>query len=133
MIARNDMMAVLIEACPSFMPQWKAFQEEWRQEAELPEYVALADLARHLIGLLERADTSAFPALFAAVEQLQVEGDHYVQEATTIGLLKSLQNLHLHRKGTEPENFRPYLGPVSVKWWDKVYRFWREGELLTDD
>jgi hypothetical protein len=133
-IAKDDMMGVLLAACPSFAPQWQAFQDEWRDEAhDLPLYLVLADFARHLIGMVERGETSALPAVFTAVEHLHVEGEHYVREAATIGLLEGLQNLNLHKCGTEPEQFRPYLGPVSERWWDKLYGFWERGELLVDD
>lgn len=134
MIAKEEMMAVLLDACPSFTPQWQAFQDEWKNEADDPPlYLALAVLARHLIGMMERGDTHSLPAVFATVERLHVEGEHFVREAATVGLLEGLQNLNLHPNGTDPEQFRSYLGPVSERWWDKLYRFWRNGELLTDD
>lgn len=134
MIAKDDMMGVLHEACPAFAPRWEAFQEEWRAEADdLPLYLVLADFVRHLIGLVEQCQTAGLPAVFAAVERLHVEGDHYVREAATVGLLENLQNLNLHTGGTDPEQFRQYLGPVSARWWDKLSRFWEHGELLTDD
>lgn len=134
MIAKDDMMGVLLDVCPSFAPQWEAFQDEWREAADdLPLYLVLADFARHLIGLLERGETAGLPALFAAVERLHVEGEHCVREAATVGLLEALQNHNLHKNGTDPEQFRPYLGSDSARWWDKLYRFWEHGELLTDD
>jgi hypothetical protein len=134
MIAKDDMMGILLDACPSFAPQWEAFRGEWREEAaDLPLFLVLADFARHLIGLLERGEMAVLPAAFAAVERLHVEGDHCVREAATVGLLEALQNLNLHPRGTEPEQFRPYLGAESARWWDKLYRFWQRGELLTDD
>jgi hypothetical protein len=133
MITKNDMMEVLIESCPSFRPQWEAFQTEWPEAADRPLYIILADFARHLIGMVERNETSALPAIFVAVERLHVEGEHYVREAATVGLLEDLQNHSLHPNGTEPEQFRTYLGPVSARWWEKLYRFWNHGELLTDD
>ena len=67
MIAKNDMMGVLLGACPSFVPQWKAFQEEWRDETDDPPlYLALAEFARHLIGKLEERETAELPAVFVA-------------------------------------------------------------------
>jgi hypothetical protein len=89
--------------------------------------------ARHLIGMVERREVGDLPALFAAVERLQVEGDHYLREAATVGLLEGLQNLNLHPNGTAPDEFRPYLGEQSARWWDKLNQFWQQGEMLTDD
>lgn len=99
----------------------------------MPLYLVLADFARHLIRLVERGETAGLPAAFAAVERLQIEGEHYVQEAVTVGLLESLQNLNLHPNGTNPEQFRPFLGPESARWWDKLVQFWHYGKPLTDD
>ncbi|HKB39482.1 MAG TPA: hypothetical protein VKD72_23800 [Gemmataceae bacterium] len=132
MIAKDDMIGVLLDACPSFAPRWQAYLDEWEEAADPPLYRALAEFAQHLIGMLERGETAGFPAVFAAVERLHVEGEHYVREAAIVGLLEDLQNLNLH-SATKPEQFREYLGPVSARWWDKLYRFWDHGELLTDD
>jgi hypothetical protein len=132
MIAKADMMGVLVEACPSFAPHWEAFQDEWREEADPPLYLSLSDFARHLIGMSERGEATGLSAAFAAVELLHREGDPYVREAATVGLLEALQNRNLHTNGTSPDLIRPYLGPVSARGWDELNRFWEGGERLTD-
>jgi hypothetical protein len=129
MITRHDMMPLMIEACPSFESKWRDFQEYWREEPDLPLYLALSELARHLIEMLARNDVGSFPKIFAVVERWHIEGNPYVAEAATVGLLEDLENTNLH-ESTEPEGFRPYLLPVSAKWWDKLYAFWERGELL---
>ena len=131
-ISKDEMMPLFLKSCPSFQPSWDEFLREWGQDADLPHYLALAALARHLIAMLEQSDTSTFPLIFDVVERLQVEGEHYVKVAATVGLLESLQNTGLHAN-TEPEQFRPFLKPESEKWWDKLYGFWERGELLTGD
>jgi hypothetical protein len=98
----------------------------------LPLYLALSKLARHLIGMLAAGETQSFPAIFAVVERWHMEGDPYVKNAATVGLLEDIQNSGLHET-TMPEQFRPWLGAVSTKWWDKLYDFWERGKLLTDD
>ncbi|HEV3146704.1 MAG TPA: hypothetical protein VGZ47_22650 [Gemmataceae bacterium] len=132
MITKVEMMAVLVGACPSFERHWQAFRDEWRDEADLPLYLVLGDFARHLIAQLERGQTADFADVFAAIERIYVDGDGYVQEAATLGLLEDMQNLGLHQT-TKPEQFQKYLGPVSKRWWDKLNRFWDHGELLADD
>ena len=122
------MMDVLLEACPSFRPTWESFLDEWEDSADdLPHYLALADVARHLIGMLEQSEIATFPAIFQAVERLVTEGEHYVAEAAVVGLLEDLQNRNLHT-ATEPMQFRPFLGPDSVVAWDELYKFWRTGQ-----
>jgi hypothetical protein len=124
----------LLEADPSFEPTWRGLIAEWADEGatELPAYLVLADLARHIIGKLEQGETASFPAIFNVVEQWQLQGDDYVREAATIGLLEDLQNTNLHDT-TQPLNFERWLLPESKRWWNKVERFWSNGELITDD
>ena len=124
------MFSPLLDACPSFRPVWEKFIGEWKEEKEgLPIYLALSEVAQHLILLLQRGKTESFPRIFQIVEQWHTEGDSYVKEAATVGLLEDLQNSNLH-ENTEPEQFRRFLGPESEKWWDKLNEFWEEGEPL---
>jgi hypothetical protein len=133
MITKDEMMQPLLMACPSFQPTWESFLKEWRDgTTDLPIYLALSDLARHLVGMLARNDTSTFPAVFDVVEQWHNHGDPYVKEAATVGLLEDLQNKSIHAS-TTPEQLRVFLGPLSAKWWDKLYGFWERGEPLRDD
>jgi hypothetical protein len=132
MIVRSGMMQLLLDACPSFQPQWQAFIDEWKDEHELPLYLALGDLAHHLIAMLAAGDTARFPEIFAVVERWHVEGDAFVREAATIGLLEDLQNDGLH-EGTDPTQFEQFLLPESRKWWRKLERFWSRGEIMRDN
>jgi hypothetical protein len=123
-IAKGEMVGVLLDACPSFAPAWDEFLSDWQDERnDLPLYLALGDLARHLCALLAVGKTETFPAVFAAVERLITEGDSYVEEAIVIGLLEGLQNANLHT-GTTPEQFRPFLGPEGACFWDALNEFW---------
>jgi len=129
-IKKDQMFSPLLDACPSFRPVWEKFIGEWKEEKEgLPIYLALSEVAQHLILLLQRGKTESFPRIFQIVEQWHTEGDSYVKEAATVGLLEDLQNSNLH-ENTEPEQFRRFLGPESEKWWDKLNEFWEEGEPL---
>jgi hypothetical protein len=60
-----------------------------------PLYLALSELARHLIEMLARDDLASFPAIFAVIEHWLVEGVPYVVEAATVGLLEDLQKQRL--------------------------------------
>jgi hypothetical protein len=136
MITGETMFDPLLEACSSFLPAWQAHLAEYADlhaEGHAMHYLALADLARHLIGLKADGRTEAFPEIFAVVERWHIEGDHYVREAATVGLLEDLQNTNLHERGTQPDDFVPWLQPVSLRWWRKVEAFWEEGILLSED
>lgn len=133
MIDRSEMFAPLLEADPTFEPRWRDFVVEYADEPELPLYIALDELAQHLIARQLSADTQGFDMVFNVVERWHTEGDAYVTEAAAIGFLESLQN-HLggndRRKdveGVRASDFEPYLGPETLRWWEKLYRYW-EGE-----
>jgi hypothetical protein len=128
-ITRSEMVPLMLAVCPSFDGKWKEFLDYWRDENAPPLYLALSELARHLIGMLAEQDVESFPAVFAVVERWHVEGEPYVAEAASVGLLEDLQNEGLHRS-TKPEQFRPYLLPESAKWWDKLNEFWERGTPL---
>jgi len=114
------MIPLLVEACPSF----QSVLEEHRKyyDEEIP-YVVLGDFARHLLQLHQQHQAEVFPTVARVIERLHVEGDHYVQEAATIGLLEGIQNVW-GNEGTDPELFVRHLLPVSAKWWQSLNDFW---------
>ena len=119
-------MGVMLDACPSFTPTWQSFLDQWRGEDDLPLYVVLGDLARHLIGLAERGESAELPAAFRVVERWHLEGDEYVRTAATVGLLEGLQNYNLHTGATDPAQFRAMLGLESARRWDDLAASWNE-------
>jgi hypothetical protein len=132
MIDRANMMELIIVACPGFAPTFDTFLAEWADETELPYYLALGDFSEYLIKLLENDERNELSAAFKIVEQLHVDGDKYVCEAATIGILENLQNSNLHKR-TEPDQFVEFLRPVALKYWHKVMDFWKNGKIITDD
>lgn len=117
------MFDVLLEVDPTFQPVWEAFADKWRDQTELPLYLALGDLARHVIGKLEGGQVRELQHIFAVVERWLADGDELVREATTIGLLEDLQNRNLH-KTTSPDQLKQWLGLRSAAQWIEVERFW---------
>jgi hypothetical protein len=132
MIDQKEMMRTIVAACPDFATRYDEFIAEWRDELEIPYYLALADFARQLITLLERGLRQQLDMAFSAIERLHTDGDKYVRKAATIGILESLQNTNLHSR-TEPEQFVEFLRPVSLRYWRKVEDFWNDGTAITDD
>lgn len=132
MVDRVAMMESFIVACPGFAPTFDTFLTEWAEEPELPYYLALGDFSRYLIKLLENDQRNELSAAFKMIEQLHVDGDRYVREAATIGILENLQNTNLHGP-TKPDQCLEFLGPVSLKYWCKVTNFWENGTIITED
>ena len=108
------MFDVLLEVDPTFQPVWDAFLDKWRDQIELPLYLALGDLARHVVGKLASGRTDELLQIFTVVERWLANGDELVQEAATIGLLEDLQNLNLH-KSTSPDQLKQWLGPLAAR------------------
>jgi hypothetical protein len=131
-ITELTMMVPLLEACPSFAPQWTEFLEEWSTSDDKPLYIVLGTLACHCVAMLAAGDVAGLSRVFAVVERWHLEGDSFVKQAATIGFLETLQNTNIH-ESTTPEQFEPFLLPESSRWWRKVERFWEYGELITDD
>lgn len=127
---RSNMFEPLLQADPSFRGKWEKFQEEHRSDDKLPLYLALSELACHLIQDLETGNTHRFGAVFDVVERWHINGDRYVKEAATVGLLEDLQNGNLHRK-TRSDDFLPWLQPETLTWWTKVHEFWATGKPIT--
>jgi hypothetical protein len=124
-IERNGVMPLLLAACPSFETPWQAYVSGPVYESDLL-YIHLAEFARHLVDLKRREQTAEFPDVFAAVERLHLEGDPYVAEAATIGLLEGIQNI-AGNTGVAPESFVRYLEPESSRWWRRLNDFWAGG------
>jgi rSAM/selenodomain-associated transferase 1 len=120
MIARDEVMPLLVAACPSFAKPWDEYRSGPLYEAE-QLYLHLGEFAVHLVGLLARGETGELPSVFAAIERVHVEGDPEAREAATIGLLEGIQNV----AGDAARGFEQYLGPESARWWSELNRFWK--------
>jgi hypothetical protein len=121
MITKEQVMPLLLNACPSFSKRWEEHRAFYEDEELL--YVDLGEFAHHLVELLKANHTEEFPTVFEIIERLHLEGDHYVKEAATIGMLESIQNV-AGNSGVEPDEFVEYLKPQSVKWWRQLNDFW---------
>jgi hypothetical protein len=67
MIGKNEMFEPMLLACSIFVP---AFLNEWDDsKEELPYYVALGDLARHLVEQIDAGATENFEAVFNVVDR----------------------------------------------------------------
>jgi hypothetical protein len=119
-MTQDQIIPLLIESCPSF----RALGDEHRQEhGEEILYVLLGSFARHLLQLHRQDQTEVFSAVAEAIERMHIEGDSYVREAATIGLLEGIQNVWSN-EGVDPELFARDLLPESARWWQSLQAFW---------
>lgn len=131
MITRADMFLSVLQADLTFVPIWKAFVEQWHDE-ELPTYLALSELAVHLVQKLESGQTDNLCAVFGAVENWITAGDTYVREAAIVGLVEDLQNRNLY-SSCNPSDFHRWLMPETARAWKKVENFWSDGNAISLD
>lgn len=125
MIERDEVIPLLLEACPSFAPVWAEMEVANDDDDDRLHYLDASAFARHLGALWLAGDLHEMPAVFAVIERLVVDGDHYVSELAVIGYLEDLQTAPADRFRLDPEvAFAPFLGPVSRRWWDRLNRFW---------
>lgn len=108
------MLPMLVKACPTFADKWEIHKQEYHDEENFLPYIALMEFNSHLIELYKTGITEEFPEIFTIVERLHTDGEHYVREAATIGLLEGIQN-QLGNAGRDPEVFREYLLPVTAE------------------
>lgn len=116
-ITKEKMLPMLIEACPSFTDKWNEHKQEYYDEEDFLPYIALGEFTRHLTELYHQNQTAEFDKVFELVATLHIDGDDYVREAATIGLLEGLL-------GEDAEYFAQHLRPVSLKWWNELNKFW---------
>ena len=121
MIEKKDAMQILVDACPSFRESWSAHVGEHRNDLL---YVAAGEFASHLLLLQEGQVISELRAVGKAIERLHVEGDSWVKEFATIGVLEGIQNAWSH-SAADLQSFVSYLGPESLRWWNGVNEFWQ--------
>lgn len=122
MIAKQEVIPILLKASPAFRKTLDAHPTK-----ELL-YSVLGDFAGHLLDLYKAGQYDTLKTVGIAIEELHLNGDNYVREVATIGLLEGIQNVWGNSK-VDPELFKPYLLPTSVRWWDELNSFWN-GERL---
>lgn len=115
----------MLDACPSFATKWpEAEADNAHREGRL-YYLDAGDFIRHIVELRQHNQTTEFDGIFRAIERMVTEGDDYVRNLGVIGYLEGLQMASVTKAGIDPEvEFRPRLGPVSERWWDRINRFW---------
>jgi len=128
-INRSGALALMLEVCPGAGRAWQEHEREWGGEAA--PYLGMAVFSRYLVDMMTEGETTTFPAVFAAVEQLINEGDEEVQDFAFVGFLESLQN---QASWTEQgaDAFLPWLNPSTREAWHELQTLWDGKDGLAD-
>jgi hypothetical protein len=119
----DDIIPLLLEACPSFQPGWDEHLRSWKGEKR-GHYIDTSPLAQHVVDRVEAGDMACARAALAVVERLLEHGDDETQTIAVVGILESLQNVAGNR-GHDPEIFLPSLGPRTATEWENLNESWR--------
>jgi hypothetical protein len=117
MITKEQVIPMILEACPSFQESW-----EKSDDKELP-YVIMGDLARHLLKQYRNQQTCEFNPLCEVIERLHADGDDEVREFATVGILEGVQTVWGHSE-IDPDKFTAFLLPESQKAWSELNDCW---------
>jgi len=129
MITKEDLLDLLIESSKQFkeIAKKELSGEEFTlwidKDGTILGYIVLGDYAHHIIELYQKHETEEFHKIFDLIEKLHIDGDAYVKEAATIGILEGIQNIAMSNK-VDPEVFVPFLRPQSLKFWRSLNDFW---------
>ncbi|MEM6885911.1 MAG: hypothetical protein AAF571_12855 [Verrucomicrobiota bacterium] len=116
MITKDQMIPLIQDTFPDF--------EYDTEDLDTP-YVILSDFSRYLLELYWSGDIDTLKRASEIIEGLHLEGDPYVREAATIGILEAIQNNWDH-DGIGANKFYEYLLPESKRWWNSLNRFWQK-------
>ncbi|GAA4669464.1 DUF7674 family protein [Nocardioides nanhaiensis] len=127
MITRDDVVPLLLAACPSFAAVWADLEHDplvVEDDGTRLHYADAGRVADHLVGRFVAGDRVEVAAALAVVERMHLEGDAYVRELATIGYLEDLQDAARRHPACAPEQLEPLLGAESLRWWRGLDAFW---------
>lgn len=128
MISKEDILPLLLESCPSFRPIWEREKDEYRDDdGSWLLYSVVGRLGDHVVDQFQAGQLDEVASFFALAEVLHVEGDEFVKELATVGLLEDVQNHALHQS-LGLDVFLPFLGPISARRWRELVMFWGQVE-----
>jgi hypothetical protein len=112
-IVREEVMELLVTSCASFGAIWDPAENI--DDGERLLYLDAMLFDGHVLDLIAAGDTTELDQVFDLVERLHLEGDDFVRELATIGILEGLH---------PDEVVRPWLRPTSLRWWSRLDQFW---------
>ncbi|MBM2622807.1 hypothetical protein JIG36_45635 [Actinoplanes sp. LDG1-06] len=134
-VTAEQVPTLLLTALPSLSDEWAEIADD-NADPGSPGgrlgYLDAAWVVGHLADRLAASDTSEFDAAFDYIEHLILHGDSYVSELGVIGYLEGMQMQTVTSRGVDPEAFRPWLRPLSAKYWEAINRFWELGTPIPD-
>src|SRR4051812_27597048 len=90
MICKEEMIPMLLDACPGFRQRWEEYLARWDGEpAGL--YNDIGEFVSYLLEIYKDGETDHLQAAFNMLERFLVEGDAATKEYAEIGFIENLQ------------------------------------------
>jgi hypothetical protein len=124
MIRTEEMIPMLLDACPGFRPRWEQHIAYWEGEAA-GLYVDLSQFVDYLMAAYEQGETTTLESAFDLLERFLVDGGSSVQEHAALGIIETLQNAAGHQQYTE-KVFVPFLKTQSLREWKAIEQGWED-------
>jgi hypothetical protein len=124
MIGKEQMVPMLLAACPSLREAWEASAAEWGGGPSPGVYIEFGDFVALFLEAYARGDSGCAQAVFDTVETFLSEGDSEIREYATIGFIEAVQN-QASRKTFGAEAFLPFLKPRAQAAWKELDEFWQ--------
>jgi hypothetical protein len=90
MITQDEVIPLLLAACPGFEPAWREHLEWWG-DRERGIYNDTAAFATYIIDSYGSGHTAEFDLAFAALERILAQGDENARAAASIGALNQFR------------------------------------------
>ena len=129
-ITAAEVPGLILGAIPSLREEWPEIEAENADPEGAGGRLGYLDaewVVRHLADRMLAADTDELAGAFALIEHLIRDGDDYVSELGVIGYLESFHMGTGTSRGLDPNVVRPWLGPLSLRYWDAIIEFWEKG------
>jgi hypothetical protein len=98
---------------------------------EVSDTRLMAELACHVVDLLETAKPENVDPAFKLAENLLSVGSDEERDAAVLGFLETVQNVASHRE-CGAEAFHQFLGPASLSAWAHLKNVWRGKATLAE-
>jgi hypothetical protein len=134
LIPTNEIFALVLDACPSFLTTWELLQHDRNRASDDALHDRAVDaLCRHVTRMIRHSKTENLVPTFSVIERLFIESEPDVQE-------KARSLIHaLRREGRDgagasasADQIRQRLGAHSAERWDDFEK-WLHANRLIDE
>lgn len=121
---RDAVMAEFVRIYPSFNASWEVNKSTERDpHSETVLYSDLTFFAQFMVNQIELDSKLEIHLVFETIERLLLQGDSFVSEAISVGLLEDIQNELLNRS-VDLHVYDRYMQSETKRIWQELIKFW---------